>query len=121
MRYRYHNDGNTVDEVRTEVEKESKLLDERLVHVEEDLKMLDVTFDHHQRDDTHTAKLVLHVLGTNLVASDTRDLQIVALHGAFKELYGQLDEFIAKLKDVPEIRDEQRKPSWLPEPSLPIE
>ncbi|HEX7101196.1 MAG TPA: hypothetical protein VF201_01005 [Nitrolancea sp.] len=121
MRFRYHVGGNISDEVRDTVEKKSKLLDERLAHVAEDLKLLDVTFENHQRSHTYTAKLVLNVLDRSIAATGTWDKQSTALRRAFDDLYDQLDEFIAKLKDVPEIRDEQRKPAWLPEPSLPIE
>ena len=121
MRFRYHNGDHISDKVRETVEKESKLLDERLAHVEEDLTLLDVTFEHHLRSDTYTAKLVLHVLDRSIAATGTWDKQTTAVRRAFDDLYDQLDEFIAKLKDEPEIRDEQRKPSWLSEPSLPIE
>ena len=121
MRFRYRDIDHIPSKVRETVEKESRHLDERLAHVEEDLKLLDVTFDHHQRSDTYSAKLVLHVLDRSIPATGTAEKQTTAARHAFEDLYDQLDEFIAKLKGEPEIRDEQRKPSWLSEPSLPID
>jgi len=121
MRFRYHDTGPLSDKVRETVEKESRLLDERLAHVAEDLKLLDVTFEQHLRSDSSTAKLVLHVLDRSIAAKGTAEKQTTAVRHAFEDLYDQLEEFIAKLKDEPEIRDEQRKPSWLSEPSLPID
>ncbi len=120
MRFRYHSRIHIANAVRETVDREAKLLDERLAHVEDDLKLLDITFDYHLRSDTYTAKLLLHVLDRNIVATSTAERQAMAVRQAFDDLYDQLDAFIAKLKHEPEIRDEQRKPSWLPEPSLPI-
>lgn len=121
MRFRYHSRSHIANAVREVVDRESQLLDQRLAHVEDDLKLLDITFDYHLRSDTYTAKLVLHVLGRSIVASSTAERQTMAIREAFDDLFDQLDEFIAKLKREPEIRDEQRKPAWLPEPSLPID
>ncbi len=121
MKFRYHSRSHIANAVHETVEREAHVLDERLAHVEDDLKLLDITFDYHLRSDTYTAKLVLHVLSHALVASATAERQATAIREAFDELAGQLDEFIAKLKHEPDIRDEQRKPAWLPEPSLPIE
>ncbi len=121
MRFRYHSRTHIADAIRETIDTEAKLLDERLAHVEDDLKLLDITFDYHLRSDTYTAKLVLHVLDRTIVASATAERQAMAVRQAFDDLYDQIDEFIAKLKGEPGIRDEQRKPSWLPEPSLPIE
>jgi len=121
MRFRYHSRSHIANTVRETVDHESQLLDERLAHVEDDLKLLDITFDYHLRSDTYTAKLVLHVLDRSIVANATAEKQATAVRQAFDDLYDQLDEFIAKLKHVPAIRDEQRKPAWLPEPSLPTE
>jgi ribosome-associated translation inhibitor RaiA len=121
MRFRYHSRTHIANAVRETVDRDSKLLDERLAHVEDDLKLLDISFDYHLRSDTYTAKLVLHVLDRTLAASATAERQTIAIRQAFEELYRQLDEFIAKLKHEPEIRDEQRKPAWLPNPSLPID
>lgn len=121
MRFRYHSRTHIANAVRETVDKEAQLLDERLAHVEDDLKLLDITFDYHLRSDTYTAKLVLHVLDRPIVASGTAERQTMAIRQAFDDLDDQLDKFVAKLKHVPQIRDEQRKPSWLPEPSLPID
>lgn len=121
MNFRYHSRTHIANAAREAVESHAKLLDERLAHLEEDLKALDITFDYHLRSDTYTAKLVLHVLNRSIVASATAERQAMAIRQAFDDLYDELDEFLAKLKHEPEIRDEQRKPAWLPEPSLPIE
>ncbi len=121
MNFRYHSRTHIANAVRETVDTEAKLLDQRLAHVEEDLKLLDISFDYHLRSDTYTAKLVLHVMGHSMVATSTAERQTMAIRQAFDDLYDQLDEFIAKLKREPEIRDEQRKPAWLPEPSLPID
>ena len=121
MRFRYHGRSHIANEVHETVDREAKYLDERLADVDDDLKLLDITFDYHLRNNTYTAKLVLHVLSHSLVASATAERQVMAVRQAFDDLIDQLDEFIAKLKREPEIRDEQRKPAWLPEPSLPID
>lgn len=121
MRFRYHSHTHIANAVRETIDTEAKLLDERLAQVQDELKLLDVNFEHHLRTDTYTAKLILHVLGEALVAHSTAERQTTAVRQAFDDLYDQLDAFLAKLKHEPEIRDERRKPSWLPEPSLPIE
>lgn len=121
MKFRYHSRTHIADAVRETINTEAKLLNARLAHVEDDLKLLDITFDYHLRSDTYTAKLVLHVLDRSIVASSMAERQAMAVRLAFDDLYDQIEEFIAKLKGEPEIRDEQRKPAWLPEPSLPIE
>ncbi len=121
MRFRFHSHTHVANEVRDLIESEAATLDKRLAHVEEDLKLLDISFDHHVRDDSYTARLVLHVMSQSLPASATASRQSTAARSAFDELYKQLDVFIAKLKHEPEIRDEQRKPAWVPEPSLPID
>lgn len=51
----------------------------------------------------------------------TGERQPMAVRQALDELLDQPDEFIAKLKREPEIRHEQRKPAWLPDPALPID
>jgi len=121
MRFRFHSRTHVANEVRDLIELEAVTLDKRLVHVDEDLKLLDISFEHHVRDDSYTAHLVLHVMSQTLAASSTASRQGMAARSAFDELDKQLDAFIAKLKREPEIRDEQRKPAWLPEPSLPID
>jgi len=121
MRFRFHSRTHVANEVRDLIEQEAVTLDKRLAHVDEDLKLLDISFEHHVRDDSYTARLVLHVMGQTLPASATASRQGMAARHAFEELYKQLDAFIAKLKHEPDIRDEQRKPAWLPEPSVPID
>ena len=121
MRLRFHSRTHVANEVRDLIETEAATLDKRLTHVDEDLKLLDISFEHHVRDDSYTARLVLHVMGQTLPASATASRQGMAARSAFDELYKQIDVFIAKLKHEPEIRDEQRKPSWVAEPSLPVE
>lgn len=120
MRFRYHDTGPLSDKVRETVEKESRLLDERLAHVAEDLKLLDVTFEHHQRSDSYTAKLVLHVLDRSIAAKGTAEKQTTAVRHAFEDLYDQLEDFIARLKDEPEIRRARQHPKWSSQPPPPI-
>jgi ribosome-associated translation inhibitor RaiA len=120
MRFRYHNGDQISDKVRETVEKESRHLDEGLAHVKEDLKLLDVTFEHQQRSDSYTAKLVLHVLDRSIAAKGTAGQMASAARRAFDDLYDQLDEFIAKLKGEPEIREAQRNPPWVSEQPPPI-
>jgi ribosome-associated translation inhibitor RaiA len=121
MKYREHSRTHIANSVRETIDHEATLLDKRLAHVQDDLKLLDITFEYHERNETYTAKLVLHVLGETMVATAIAVRQSTAVRKAFDDLNDQLDAFLAKLKHLPEIRDEQRKPAWQPEPSLPID
>jgi ribosome-associated translation inhibitor RaiA len=121
MRYRFHDHGNITEPLHRVVERKSRLLDKHLQHVADDLKLLDVTVEHHLRSDTYTTKLVLRVLDRELVAANQAKTIPQSARGAFDDLLDQLDEFLAKLRREPEIRDERRKPAWLPEPSLPVD
>lgn len=121
MHYRYHDHGNIRRPLYQVVEERSVLLEKRLAHIEEDLKSLDITVDHHMRSDTYTTRLRLTVLNHQLLAhSDGKDLGESA-RGAFDDLFDQLEEFLAKLRREPQIRDERRKPAWEPDPSLPVD
>jgi hypothetical protein len=73
------------------------------------------------RSDSYTTKLLLHVRGRQLAVSNHAKELPESARGAFDDLYDELEEFLAKLRHEPEIRDEQRKPAWLPEPSLPVD
>ena len=121
MRYRYHDHGLITDAVHDSVEHESALLDRRLEDFAEDLKLLDVTLIHHQRSDTYTARLVLCLPDRELPADGDGPAPAVALRVAFDDLNDRLDEYLAKLRGEPAIRDEQRKPAWKPKISLPVE
>jgi ribosome-associated translation inhibitor RaiA len=121
MRYRFHDHGNINEPLRRVVEQKSRLLDKHLQHVQDDLKLLDVTVDHHLRSDTYTTRLVLRVLDREIAAANQAKTIPQSARGAFDDLFDQLDEFLAKLRREPEIRDERRKPAWLPEPSLPVD
>jgi hypothetical protein len=121
MRYRFHGHETAREPLHEVVGKKSRLLDRRLNHIPNDLRMLDVKVEHHLRSDTYTTKLILYVFDQQLVAAHWAKTIPESARGAFDDLYDQLDEFLAKLRREPEIRDEQRKPAWLPEPSLPVD
>jgi ribosome-associated translation inhibitor RaiA len=121
MRYRYHDHGNINDPLREVVEHRSRMLDKRLQHIEDELKLLDIHVEHHLRSDTYTVALNLHVLDRQIPVTNQAKTIPEAARGAFDDLLDKLDAFLAKLRGEPEIRDERRKPAWLPEPSLPVD
>ena len=120
MRYRYHDHGNIRRPLVEVVEEKAKLLEKRLHNIEDELKSLDITAEHHMRSDSYTTKLRLTVLNQQLVASNHGKELPESARGAFDDLFDQLEVFLARLRREPEIRDERRKPAWLPEPSLPV-
>lgn len=119
MRLRMHHHGLMSDKVERIVEHETRLLDLRLEHVDPELKLLDVALDHQLRTNTINAKLVLHVLGREIVAHGHAEKSGQALREAFDKLEDQMDEFLARLRGEPEIRNEQRRPAWLGQPGVP--
>lgn len=121
MRIRYHAQGLITDSVRRVVDHEVVRVDQRLEDVAEDLKLLDVSIEHHQRSDTYTAKLVLCLPDREMPATGDGDSPPMAIRAAFDDMEDRLDEYLAKLRDEPAIRDEQRKPAWKPPISLPVE
>lgn len=121
MRYRFHDHGLITNGVRESVDHEAALLDRRLEAFADDLKLLDVTLIHHQRSDTYTARLVLCLPDREMPADGDGPAPTVALRAAFEDLNDRLDEYLAKLRGEPAIRDEQRKPAWKPKISLPVE
>ncbi len=121
MQYRYHDHGNIRRPLVEVVEEKSVLLEKRLKNIEDDLKSLDITVEHHMRSDSYTTKLRLTVLNQQLVATNHGKELPESARGAFDDLFDQLEAFLAKLRKQPEIRDERRKPAWVPEPSLPVD
>lgn len=119
MRMRMHDHGLINDKVEKIVQHETELLDLRLKEIDPELKLLDVTLLHHLRTDTIDAKLVLHVLDREIAAHGHAERSGQALRQAFDNLEDQLDEFLARLRGEPEIRDEQRRPAWLGQPGVP--
>jgi hypothetical protein len=106
MRTRIHDHGQVTDEVRRVVEHEVQILDHRLADIEDDLKLLDVNIEHHLRDDTHTAKLVLWVPSTEIVATGNGPRREAAIRDAFADLSDELDVYLAKLRGEPSMRRE---------------
>lgn len=121
MEYRYHDHGNIRRPLIEVVEEKSKRLEKQLKNIEDDLKSLDITVEHHMRSDSYTTKLRLNVLDKQLVATNHGKQLAESARGAFDDLFDQLEAFLAKLRKEPDIRDERRKPAWLPEPSLPVD
>ncbi|HET9015807.1 MAG TPA: hypothetical protein VFN57_09430 [Thermomicrobiaceae bacterium] len=121
MRYRFHDHGLITDGVRESVDHESAVIDRRLEDFADDLKLLDVTLVHHRRDDSYTARLVLCLPDREMPADGDGPAPTVALRAAFADLSDRLDEYLAKLRGEPAIRDEQRKPAWKPPISLPVD
>jgi ribosome-associated translation inhibitor RaiA len=121
MLYRYHDHGNIRRPLIEVVEDKSRLLERMLETIEDDLKSLDITAEHHMRSDSYTTKLRLTVLNRRLVASNHAKELPESARGAFDDLFDQLETFLAKLRKEPDIRNERRKPAWLPEPSLPVD
>jgi ribosome-associated translation inhibitor RaiA len=121
MRIRFHDHGNIRRPLREVVDEKSELIDRRLQNIEYDLKSLDVTVEHHMRSDSYTTGLVLRVRDHTLAATNHGKELGESARGAFDDIYDQLDAYLARLRHEPEIRDEQRKPAWLPEPSLPVD
>jgi ribosome-associated translation inhibitor RaiA len=121
MLYRYHDHGNIRRPLIEVVEDKSRLLERMLETIEDDLKSLDITAEHHMRSDSYTTKLRLTVLNRRLIASNHAKELPESARGAFDDLFDQLEAFLAKLRKEPDIRNERRKPAWLPEPSLPVD
>jgi hypothetical protein len=96
------------DEVHRVVEHEVKLLDHRLADIEDDLKSLDVSIEHHLRDDTFTAKLVLWVPSGELVTRGDGPRRETAIRDAFADLSDELDVYLAKLRGEPDMRREEK-------------
>jgi ribosome-associated translation inhibitor RaiA len=121
MRIRFHDHGNIRRPLREVVEEKTRLIEERLQNIEDDLKSLDVTVEHHMRSDSYTTRLLLQARGDKLYATNHAKELGESARGAFDDIYDQLDVYLAKLRREPDIRDERRKPAWLPEPSLPVD
>jgi hypothetical protein len=108
MRTRYHDHGMMTDEVHLVVEHEVQPVDRRLAHVEDDLKSLDVSIDHHLRDNTYTATLLLRVPGAELVAKGNGRRREIALRDAFADLADTLEDYLAKLRGESGMRREEK-------------
>jgi hypothetical protein len=106
MQVRYHDHGQITDDVRHIVDRELRVLERRLADIAEDLKLLSVGIEHHLRDDTYSARLVLHILDRELAAGGRAAVRGAALRDAFVDLMDQLDEFLAKLRNEPGERVE---------------
>jgi ribosome-associated translation inhibitor RaiA len=104
-----HDHGLIDDEVERIVERKASRLDRRLEHVDPELKLLDVGLDHHLRTETIDAKLILNVLDRQLVAHGRAEKSEQALREAFDNLEDKLEEFLARLRREPEIREAERR------------
>jgi ribosome-associated translation inhibitor RaiA len=106
MQIQYRGKTAASDAARRVVERETGLLDQRLRHVANDLKTLAVTMEHHLRDDSLTATLLLRVPGQQLVSTGHGPRDDTALRDAFADLRDQLDRYLAKLRGEPSKRRE---------------
>jgi hypothetical protein len=108
VKTRYHDHDQITDEVHRVAERRIKHLDHRLADIQEDLKFLDISMRHHQRDDTHTAKLVLWVPSAELAATGEGMRAKTALNDAFDDLLDEVEVYLAKLHGVPAVRREEK-------------
>jgi ribosome-associated translation inhibitor RaiA len=108
MRIRYHDHGQLTEAVYRAVEEEARRLDQHFADVAEDLVLLDVTVEHHLRDDTYTAKVVLRVPRHELAAAGNGPRRETAVHDAFNDLRDEVDVYLAKLRGEPAVRRESK-------------
>lgn len=108
MRTRYLNHDQMSDAVNRVAVHEIQRLDQRLADLADDLTSLDISLQHHLRDDTDTARLMLRVPGTEIVASGTGPHRETALRDAFADLIDEVEVYVAKLRSEPAMRREAK-------------
>jgi hypothetical protein len=106
MQVRYHDHGQITDEVHRVVGHELRVVERRLEDIAYDLKVLGVTVEHHPRDDTYTARLVLELPNRTLAAAGHGTRRGMAVRDAFRDLGDELDVYLAKLRGEPGERVE---------------
>ena len=104
VRFRWHGELARRESTQALVQREAAFLDRRFATTDEELKTLDVELEPLARVDRVRAKLVFHAPGRVIVASAEADRAPMAVRLAFDDLYDQIDQYIARLRNEPAIR-----------------
>jgi hypothetical protein len=109
MNTRFHGEGTATTQVTRVVERAARRLETRLESFAEDLRYLDVTTEHHLRDDSFTARVVLSLPDDKIAATGHGPRGDVAVRDAFDDLFDRVESYLARLRGEPEIRREGKR------------